>query len=224
MERDWLKIVQNLIAQAEDLTIGKAESEAFMEKAADIMAKHGIDRAMAEAAKPVKEIITSVFRNFPAPFAKGKLTLYTAIAKNFSCSPIIIGKGLHVFGFPSDLDAVDELYTILLLHGVNALGQIDIWGNATAFRNAWWLGYSNEISERLKKASKKETDNTPGSAIVLRNRAQASKDALNSEYPTTRQVTRHYSSGSGYLQGKAEGSRVGLGNARVGTPSRPALH
>lgn len=233
---DYLNIVQSLIAQAEDPTVTKAEAQAFMDKATYFMAKHGIDRAMADmAGKASRDEIINKYKDFDNPYATSKQLLYSQIAKAFACSPISTGGRVykdgvsrnvtrtHLFGHASDIETVEELYTVLLLHGVNALNMEEIWGNAKSYRTSWWVGYAVEIGERLTKANRKVVDETPGSALVLRDRSLASANAMQATYPN--RGTKRYGgrSSDGYGAGRAEGRKVGLGGQSVVNSGRRAI-
>ncbi len=166
-------------------------------------------------------------KDFENPYGKEHQMLFGTVANAFNCSCIRLRGSArartHVFGYRSDIETVQEIYTMLLLHGVNALNNEEIWGNAKAFRHAWWLGYISEIDSRLKEANKKVTDDTPGSSIVLRDRNLAATGAMHAAYPHRTQGTVSYSNRNAYGAGKAEGRRASLGGTGVANAGRKGI-
>lgn len=229
MARDYIKMVESLLAQAEDPTVTKAESEAFLAKALEVMAREGIDRAIIEAGKPVPDVMIDLIKQFDAPYAVSKADLFAAIAVSFRCKVLKMpgnDKRYHVFGYRSDVDNAEFLYTTLLLHGGRMLTRTRIPAGVQmkSFTTSWWMGYSSEISRRLREANKVVVDSTPESAVVLFDREKAADAAMHAIYKKTHKLTRYYGSSAGYSSGKEEGSKVSLTpTTRVNTTNRRAI-
>src|SRR5207244_494288 len=113
--------VRALLAKAESTTFPD-EAEALTEKAQKLMARHAIDRAML--ADGHDDQPTSVRIDVDDPYASAKSLLLAAVATATRCQAVW-SKELGfttVFGFRSDLAAVELLYTSLLVQSTTAMG------------------------------------------------------------------------------------------------------
>jgi hypothetical protein len=92
-------------------------------------------------------------------------------------------------------------------------------------RSVWyrsfWIGWVNALAPRIRAAHKKVQQvaeiNVPGTAVALRDRNLAVKEAVESRYPDLRQRRRSSSKGSGYGAGREAGSQADIGQGRVGS-------
>lgn len=214
--------VQKLLNQAQDPGIeGTPEAEIFLNKAIELMAKHGIEQAMLDsiAPKPVTPMHKIV--GFTNPYASSKMRLYRAIVRSFRGQTIKLTghkDTVDVFMMSTDEDSVELLYTQLLLHGVSVLEHTHIpeWINKRSFKVSWWLGYAGEVEKRLVAANKKaETEAEPGTALVLYDRSQMVRKDYEEAYPNRRNVGVRIGQSRGYSAGIAEGRRVNLGTPEV---------
>ena len=112
-----------LLAKAESTNFA-AEAEAFTAKAQELMARHRIDRAVLDQGAqnstegPVGRRIA-----VDDPYAEAKTLLLGGIADANGCRAVW-SKDLGfttVFGFPDELDWVEERFTSLLVQSVAAL-------------------------------------------------------------------------------------------------------
>lgn len=235
--------VQRLLAKAEDKATTQGEAEALTAKAAELMAKYGIDEAMARARGQVRESPTDLKLDVTGAYQTGKRQLAHMIAKSFGCADawieglVITADGgyekrgfVHVFGFKADLDMVRMLYTSLLLQGANgSLRQKgDRFTSTRAVRSSYWLGFAQRVGERLADANRKAEDDAqsrePGTALVLRSRDVECQKALHDRYKRLRTRKIRIASERGYANGHADGDRANLHNrAEAGTGRRTAL-
>jgi Protein of unknown function (DUF2786) len=232
--------VRKLLAQAEDPSTTPAEAEAFTVKAAGLMAKYGIDRARLGAIRPETDQPTSKKIDVPNPWADVRVMLLTGIARAMRCELVLLtaetGKRVHMFGYASDLERVDVLYTSLLLQMANGLAATPVpvgVRSARAWRRSWQLGFAGAVGSRVRTAEAQAAASSdadraatggsgPSTAVVLADRSLAVKQQLKQEYPRIRS-TRMTCSGSGYGSGYAAGQRANLGGSAVGGGSRRAL-
>lgn len=216
-EKDYLKTVRGLLAKSESLG-DTPEGRMFMAKALELMAKHGIDEALAFKANPGTDKMINKKIPFAGKFSKAKLRLYGAIVKAYRGTPIIIDSKanlLHVFIYQSDFEKVEILYTLLLQQGISDLNRAEMpyWETSRkSFSAAFWDGFVVEIARRLEEANKVVAkDSAPGTALVLVNRKDATNTAMHHEYPQTRtQYRKLANSDAGYSAGKEAGSRANL--------------
>ena len=235
--------VRKLLAQAEDDGVTPAEAEAFTERAATLMARYGIEKAMLGALHP--ETDKQSDRKVPIlnPWASVRSHLLGRLAKAMRCEAVLLkgrnnSQTVHLFGFESDLERVDVLYTSLLIQMTHALLHEQVPLHASyrpsdtrAYRRSFLLGYVAEVSERVAAAeeraasqSKNEDDTRggPGTALVLADRSLAVRAAKDAAYPKLRNAKITYS-GGGYERGQAEGRRADIGTTRVGGNGQRAL-
>lgn len=224
--------VRKIFALIQDPSCTPAMAANYRNTAASIMAKFGIDKAMAEAVDDVASY-TPVYKQvcFSSPFASSKADLYKAIARGLGVQYIKITgtatKNLYeVLGFQSDIDQLEFLFSTLFLDGTQELDNAERqeWQNPIRFRISFWMGYSQEVEDRLRRANKKVVDETPGSAIVLYDRSKLVTNLFEERHPDTITVSRRYFGGSALDQGRAAGRRANLQNTGNVTPnSRRAL-
>ena len=69
MYDDKLARIRKLLAQAEDPAATAAEAEAFNAKAAELMARHGVDAALLAAADPGRGVGGDLTVELLAPYA-----------------------------------------------------------------------------------------------------------------------------------------------------------
>src|SRR6202042_2954643 len=83
--------IRKLLAQAEDDAVTTAEAEAFTAKAAELMARYGIDRALLAAAEPGTDEPADKIITIPNPWAAVHAHLLTGIASAMRCRCILPG-------------------------------------------------------------------------------------------------------------------------------------
>ena len=124
---DLLERVRKLLAKAEDDSVTPAEAEALTAKAAELMARYGIDRALLAAARPetdrpadrMIDVTEPVGRRARAPAGR---------AGHRAALPVRTAAGadrerVHVFGYASDLERAELLYTSLLVQMAHGPGR-----------------------------------------------------------------------------------------------------
>jgi hypothetical protein len=127
-ENVLLDRVRKLLAKAEADGVTTAEAEALTAKAAELMARYGIDRAMLAATRPETDQPGSRIIDIANPWAQVRAHLLAGLAGAMRCQAILLnpkgsGARVHLFGYASDLERTDILYTSLLLqmaHGLTA--------------------------------------------------------------------------------------------------------
>lgn len=242
MNDDKLARIRKLLAQAEDLAATEAEAEAFNAKAAELMARHGIDAALLAAANPGREVVGDLVVDLLAPYAYEKGCLGTAVARGLRCSAVLrtarvrdgVVHSLHLFGHTSDLAMADLLLTSLLLQGTGELvrRRVPSGQHAAAYRRTWWLGFTSAIATRLAEAeaaAAREAEPAfaaagSSAALVLADRAAVAEQSAAATYPHLRAARPRYLSGGGIEAGRAAGERADLGRTtRVSRSGRRSL-
>jgi len=233
IKEKMLKRVRALLDKAESTEYAE-EAAALSAKAAEIMMEYGIDQALADAREDKTEKPCDKIMEFEAPYADKKAILYLQVLGAFG------GKGLyfnglnrtseyvHVYGFESDLLAVDIIYTSLLLQASKHTARTPQYENARTWRVSFWTGFIITVSKRFQdaKAEAVKATSAPGTDIVLRNRALEVQDAFRKANPRTRTRSTRLTARSldGYDSGVRAGNRANLHNrGEAGQASRTAI-
>jgi hypothetical protein len=230
--------VRKLLVKAAADGVTQAEAQALTAKAAELMAKYGIDRALLAAARPETDRPDDRVIDIANPWARVQAHLLCGLAAALRCQCVILpwtgpGSRIHVFGFASDIERTDVLYTSLLLQMWQGLSAAEppAWSRSTrAWRRSWLLGFATAVIARVRAAEQRAaqraadapTGNGPPAALVLADRTQVIERTLREAYPVTR-TSRVTYSGSGYGTGYAQGQRADIGTSRLGRPAGRAL-
>jgi hypothetical protein len=229
--------VRKLLAKAEAEGVTTHEAEALTAKAAELMARYGIDRALLAATRPETDKPADQIIDVDNPWAQVKSHLLTGIAGALRCQCILVsrpdpGTRVHVFGYASDLERADILYTSLLVQMARGLATADVPAradNPRAWRRSWMLGYASAVVSRVHSAEDRaaqtadaQAPSGPSTALVLADRAVTVRLRAEETYPHTR-TTRITYTGNGYGAGYREGQKADIGGAKVGRQSAPAL-
>jgi hypothetical protein len=223
--------VRKLLAKAEAEGVTPPEAEALTAKAAELMARYGIDRARLAAVRPDTDRPGNRIIDIDNPWAQIRAHLLAGLAGAMRCQCVLLstsrpGARIHVFGYASDLERADILYTSLLLqmaHGLSATVVPVGVRSPRAWRRSWLLGFVSAVISRVRAAEDRaaagaegEVQTGPSTALVLADRALVVRRQLEEAYPVTRKTRITYS-GRGYSAGYAEGQQADIGNARLGS-------
>jgi hypothetical protein len=230
-----LERVRKLLAQAEDPAVTEAEAEAFNAKAAELIAKYGIEQAVLAHAGAARDEIDQrevLLRN---PYRRDKGQLLACVADPLRCRTVhypaqrgtTSGRAV-VFGHRSDLERVEILFTSLLLQATRQLVQARPgWSHGgqsiAAYRRSWLAGFTAAVHRRLTAAEQQAAEvgpggpgaGGPGTALVLADRSARVERAFAEAFPGLRSARRRELSGSGLGAGYRAGSRADLGATRL---------
>jgi Protein of unknown function (DUF2786) len=234
--------VRKLLAKAEDEGVTQPEAEALTAKAAELMAKYGIDQALLAASRPETDQPASRMIDIDNPWGRVRAHLLCGIAAAMRCQAVMLtgnrsgGVRIHVFGYRSDIERMDLLYTSVLLQMFTAHRRAPapqlFRSSPKAWNRSWLLGYATAVIARVRaaeqaaSAASASAGETSGSglsaALVLADRKQVIAGAVRREYPVTRSTRLTYS-GSGYAAGHCAGQNASLGGTSVERGARGAL-
>lgn len=216
-----------LLAKAE-ATQFEAEANTYNARAMEILVKYGIDVAEAYAEDNGSDTVINLYIDIAMPYAKEKIGLLDAVAKLMASKLVLITKRaphrVHLFGFESDIERVQMMYTSLLIQAFRLLDEeirlngIPPYDRRGAYQRAWLAGYTSRVYRRLKAILDRANNAvvSTGTDLVLRDRALAVKEQFEQAHPSVKVKTRTLR-GSGYHDGFAAGARADLGQTRVGT-------
>jgi hypothetical protein len=221
--------VRKLLAKAEDPACTAEEAAAFTDKAAELIAKYGVDRALLAARDPATDAVADRVVEIVPPYARDKVNLLTGVAAALRCRSVLRQDGgrvlpVHMFGFGSDLERVELLFTSLLVQAAYGMAAAvaPAHENLAAFRRSWLTGFSGTVTYRLRETEQRAAagprdEPVPGSsvALVLADRSDRVRRRVAEVYPRLEPIGRRRLTGSGLRDGMAAGRRADLGGVRV---------
>jgi hypothetical protein len=217
--------VRKLLAKAEDPACTPAEAEAFTAKAAELIAKYGVDQALLTAGDPAADPVGDRVVAVEPPYARDKAGLLAAVGTALRCKVVHLDRRgttrTHLFGHAADLERVELLFTSLLVQAAHGLAAAPVpWGeHPAAFRRSWLVGYTEAIRARLREAEETAAAGAPGAALVLVDRAEQVERRRDEVYPRLARLGPRRLQGSGRRQGYAAGRAADLGSTGPGLPA-----
>lgn len=222
-----LRRIRALLAKAES-TEYPDEAEALTAKAQELMTRHAVDAVLLDpGGAPHRADVTTRRVHVDDPYARAKTQLLGAVADANGARLVWYPElGIaNLVGIPADLDAVELLFTSLLLQVGQALGAAErTAGRRSAprsFRRAFLLGYAGRIRERLTSARERATRAAAAEQgvdllPVLRSRQEAVDDAFTELFPRVRSTrSRSSMDAGGWWAGRAAADSADVGSRRA---------
>ena len=245
-----LQTIRALLAKAESTSYPE-EAAALTAKAQELISAHAIDLALIEE-QTGRGMVASRILFIPAPYPKEKYMLLGGVAQANNCRAIFgledaqfkemvasgelfsrNGNHATLVGYESDLDAVELVFTSLLVQAVNIMlshgTQVDVRGrNRTkSFRRSFLSGFAWTVSSRLVEATSAAgvaaDDASDGSVLpVLASRKASVDEAVGERFSKLGKLKTSVSNYDGIAAGNHAGNQADLGQTKVGT-SRASL-
>ncbi|HZN73874.1 MAG TPA: DUF2786 domain-containing protein [Micromonosporaceae bacterium] len=160
-----LERVRALLAKAESTNFAE-EAEAYTAKAQELMARHSIDYALLSVEAGARDEPVGRRIGIDNPYEAPKVLLLDVVARANRCRAVWSSSFgfVTVLGFAADLDAVELLFTSLLVQATAAMTRAgshrDAYGRSTtrSFRQSFLTAYAQRIGERLAVATKQATE------------------------------------------------------------------
>jgi hypothetical protein len=215
-ESRMLARIRALLAKAE-ATGYPEEAEALSAKAQELMARHSIDDALlaARSPDPAAGTPTACRIGVEPPYEQAKAVLLDAVASANHCRAVWnepLGFST-VVGFDADLEAVELLYTSLLVQATTAMAKAEAAQRAggrkrtKTFRQSFLAAYAHRVGTRLAAAA--ETQVTDDLLPVLASREVAVADRAERMFPeTTTTRLRGVSDAAGWHEGARAADRA----------------
>jgi Protein of unknown function (DUF2786) len=220
-----LSKVRALLAKAESTEFAE-EAEALSARAQELMAKYSIDHALLAAQAGRRDEPSSRRVPVDGPYEAAKASLLNAVASANRCRTVLYEHlGLSaVIGFDADLDAVELLFTSLLVQANAAMlragAKRDGYGRSRtrAFRQSFLVAYAIRIGERLagvaEEAERQAVAEAPGRSLlpVLAARNEAVDDAVDAMFgdSLTRGRATRATDAEGWYSGRAAADLASL--------------
>ncbi|GLW32944.1 DUF2786 domain-containing protein [Actinoplanes regularis] len=205
--------VRALLAKAE-ATDFPAEAESYSAKAQELITRYRIE----EVAAPAVDMTPFARRiGVDHPYENEKASLLDAVSRANACRTVWSPElGFStIFGFDADIDAVELLYTSLLVQANRAMTRDEpAKGKARvkAFRRSFLVAYAIRIGERLRQAAEREYAGHGDLLPVLRSREIQVRAAMERVFPrTVRARGSRVSSLEGWESGRAAADEAHLG-------------
>ncbi|AEY90777.1 hypothetical protein SHJG_5510 [Streptomyces hygroscopicus subsp. jinggangensis 5008] len=199
--------IRALLAKAE-ATGYPEEAEALSAKAQELMARHSVDEALLAAEAPAPDAPGACRIGVEPPYEQAKAVLLDAVATANHCRAVWnepLGFST-VVGFEADLEAVELLYTSLLVQATHAMTKAEAAQRAggrkrtKTFRQSFLAAYAHRVGDRLAAAA--ETQVTQDLLPVLATRETAVTGRLERMFPeTTTTRLRGVSDAAGWTEG-----------------------
>lgn len=247
MEQRLLDRIRALLAKAE-ATNYPDEADTYTAKAAELIAKYGINQAMLAAAGGRRDAIDQQRIDIDNPYSTDKARLLGAIARALRCRVVNWGTPRKtayciLVGYESDRERVELLYTSLLLQAVGQLTRVRppavnswSWDGPSAaeiarHRRSWFIGFTAAARQRLQAieahaAAQADTSSgTPGTALVLADRRTQVERYFDEQYPDldAGRKSKATLDPDAYHAGHQAGQRADLGQTRVSNDEQAAL-
>ncbi len=221
-----LRRIRALLSKAESTEFPE-EAEALTAKAQELMTRHAVDAVLLDAGSPARADVATRRVHVDDPYVQAKVQLLGAVA-DANGVRLVWYRGLGIatlVGHPGDLDAVELLFTSLLLQVGRALAGAERAAGrrsgSRAFRRSFLLGWAGRIGERLAAARERATreataEQGAGLLPVLASRQAAVDDAFTELFPRVRSSRSRASvDGAGFLAGRAAADSADVGTRRA---------
>jgi hypothetical protein len=217
--------VTALLAKAES-TDFPDEAEALTAKAQELMTRHAIDQAHLDAPQGDRPAVGGRRIGIDDPYAGARFLLLAAVADANRCRAVWskFWGFATVFGDEGDLDAVELLFTSLLVQATRAMvaqprprGS----GSTRSFRQSFLVAFARRIGVRLRKAAEAVTaeaaQRSTALVPVFAARREAADAALDEAFPTTRSTRMSANDAEGWHAGTqaADRAQLDLGGRQV---------
>lgn len=237
MEAKILERVRKLLAKAENDAVTPQEAQSLTAKASELMAKYNIDRALLAATQPVQDKPASKRIKVTNPWRTVHAHLLARLATATGMQAIRVSgtQGslfVHVFGYVSDVERVELLYTSVMLQMANGVKHVERRGWMTtaqfrAERRSWLMGYVAGVVGLVEEAEARVRQDVvqekgTGAELVLADRSLVIQNAYDTAYPERRTVRMTFT-GSQYGNGYKAGRSANIGGTAVGRRTAGAL-
>lgn len=216
--------IRKLFAKAESVA-GTPEAEVLLERAYALLAKYGVDEALARSAPdegPAEVIVLD--HVVSGRYVPDQVGLVAALAGALHCRAVVETRVdgtrvVHVVGVRRHVERVGMLAGALcgVMLAAAARQRPAPGVSAVTHRKSFMTGFAFEVGRRLAAAEQgavAASDDAPGASLVLRSDARRADEAMARRFPTAGPGRRRRVGLSGIEQGRRAGGTVDLGQRR----------
>lgn len=234
--------IRKALALSENAGATEAERAQALATASSLMTNHQIQRSTLDLGEARQERITERTFEHVAPYTVEKSLLLGRVADALGLGIVHWGTGKTtvrtvVYGFESDLELLDMIYTSLLLQQAHEFKRAEIprylfGARVAAWRRDWMTGFAYTASKRVREAHRREVEkfdsdqaasggSASGAELALTGRREAVTAHLKARYPGLKsRKPRSLYHDDAVGQGGAAGLRTDVGATRVGENRR----
>jgi hypothetical protein len=232
-----LRKVRALLDLAENAAATEEERNTAMATATEMMAKYGIDQAMANARGQIREEIIARRIDILNPYGYEKASLAAYIGDALNCQVVshrfgTTYNGVTMIGYQNDVARTEMLYTSLLLQATRQIMDVRpeySWptpSETTRYRKNWFMAFAVRVGRRvlaieIRAARRFEDDHAgAGTALVLADRktqAQVFRDTLFTDLEAHKRRDRR---GDGAREGALAGQVADIGDGKLASADR----
>lgn len=222
--------VRKLFAKAESVA-GTPEAEILLERAYALLAKYGVDEALARSGPEgdTSEVIV-LDQVISGKYQPDQVGLVASLAAAMHCRAVTSSRGdgtrvVHLVGVRKHVERVSLLAGALTgIMLVAAARQRPAPGvSAVSHRKSFMTGFAFEVGRRLEAAERgavAESADATGAGLVLRSDSQRADAELGRRFPSAVRGARRRVGTSGIDEGRRVGSSVDIGQRRFGGGQR----
>jgi uncharacterized protein DUF2786 len=235
--------VSKLLAQAEDPSVTDEEAQAFAAKAAELLARHGLDAATVRADKGQKpEAVTKYDFTVSGQgwHGKARAALVYSVAEAYGCQACTIGNRMNgqdrvvaMIGTASMIDALKILLPSIVLqaetsgtkatkaHMADVGATFDTAANKNIerrnFFRSYLKGYGTGVAEKITAGRQTIADEVRGKPgeLVLVSDADRIKADFAKRFPKLGTTAADKVSVAGLVAGKRDGRTADTGQTKV---------
>lgn len=221
-----LERVRKLFAKAESVA-GTPEAEALLERAYALLAKYGVDEALARTGPGglSGEVIVLDYV-VTGRYQPDQIGLVAAMAAAMHCRSVTSTRAdgtrvMYVVGVRRHVERIGMLAGALTGVMLAAAGRQRPAAGvpAVSHRKSFMTGFSFEVGRRLTAAEQGAvagSGDAIGAGLVLRSDAQRADEGLRERFPSAVRGVRRRVGTSGIEEGRRVGGSVDLGQQRFG--------
>lgn len=207
----------------------EAAAKSYEERAESLLARYGWERAMLPESERKAEQITTLAIFVTGAYALDRRHLLTEIGWAFRCHNsfrrVEGGYRVTLFGFESDLERAELLFTSLQLQAMSAMRKAVMpWyeDSRVRFNKSWLLGYATRVRERLDamNAEIAQEYQGTGAELVVIDRSKQVAAAFKEKHPKMKWHRPTGRSDSGLEDGERAADAANLSQTSLGGHKR----
>lgn len=211
--------VRKLFAKAESTT-SQHEAEALFAKAYELLAKHGIEEAMARGTSDESGQIDTWTFTAKGSYKLDQIHLVYAVAKALHCDGVRSGDSVILYGAKRHLTRVEMLAGFLAAYMLGNLASLPtpLGVHATTYRKSAMTAFHRTVAKRLREAEASAMDDAgdrTSTEIVLVSDAEKASNAMHEAHPRLGAATKRRGSTVGFEAGESHGNRVDIGGTSL---------
>lgn len=223
-----LERVRALLAKAES-TDHESEAMTYTAKAQELMTKYAIEQAMLDAVGPAASSPGMIRIPIDSPYTDAKALLLQTVAEHTRCRAVYLPRVdmSSVIGYSADLEAVELLFTSLLVQAQRGMAEAGAAAppgaraRSQTFRAAFLQGFTGRIGERLLEVRRVAYADADAETFlpVLRSRDARIEELVAEHFEAVDSPVRGGFDAAGYASGRMAGDAAALTSASI--PANP---